>query len=350
MEEKKQFELKAESDAKASARKEDHIDLAFKSAVGSLQSDGRFYYEPILNAHPGEGNDFKTLFLDKLLSYPVFVSSMTGGTEKANKINHNLAKLCGEFGLGMGLGSCRQLLYDKKRLADFDVRSHMQDQVLMINLGIAQIEELLDNGETDRISELKDLLQADALIVHINPLQEWLQDEGDRLKRPALESIEQLLSQIDYPIVIKEVGQGFGKESLKKLLSLPLAALDLAAWGGTNFSKLELLRSDELKYEAFKDVFALGHDCYEMLDIINEHLEKNPEAINCSHIIFSGGIRNFLDGYYFLQKCKLPSYYAQASAFLKHAQDYSELKKYMQLQIEGLKMAKAFLQIKEENV
>lgn len=338
--------LKVEADEKASDRKADHIDLAFKSAVSNINKDDRFYYEPILSAHPDEKATLPVYFLGKKMNFPLMVSSMTGGTEKAKIINHNLARVCGEFGLAMGLGSCRQLLYEDKRLSEFDIRPLMKDQPLMINLGIAQIEELIEKKETERISILSDKLDADGLIIHVNPLQEWLQPEGDRISVPAIDTIQHVMKLLDMPIIVKEVGQGFGRESLSTLLKLPLAGLDLAGFGGTNFSKLELLRSDELRKEAFAPVFGLGHCCQEMVEYINDIFDTEGEDIQCHKIIFSGGIKNFLDGYYLIKKSVIPSFYAQASAFLKYAQDYDQLKKFVTLQTEGLKMAHAFLRIK----
>lgn len=335
-----------ESDEKASSRKEDHIDLAFKSAVDANVADARFYYEPILAPHPNGEFDMSLEVAGKTMRNPLWVSSMTGGTEKANTINHNLSKVCGEFGLGMGLGSCRQLLYENKRLHEFDVRPHMPDQPLMINLGVAQVEELIKLQDLGRISDLISKLDADGLIIHVNPLQEWLQPEGDRFQTSALTIIERLLERADYPVVVKEVGQGFGKESLNQLLQLPLEALDLAGFGGTNFSKLELMRTDELRYTSFEKVFNIGHTCFEMLNWINAFHEEHAEKIRVKQIIFSGGIKNFLDGHYLMAKCRMPSFYAQASGFLKHALDYDKLVRYTKYQIEGLKMAKTFLKIK----
>ncbi len=338
--------LKAESDNKASSRKEDHIDMAFQSAVASMQQDNRFNYEPMLSAHPKDAEKMSTHFLDRRLDFPLMVSSMTGGTEKAQTINKNLARACGEFGLAMGLGSCRQLLYEDKRFHEFDVRELMPDQALMMNLGIAQIEEMIDRDELDRITALNSKLQSDALIVHVNPLQEWLQPEGDRINRPAIESVAVLLDKLDIPIIVKEVGQGFGPESIRQLLQMPIAALDLAGFGGTNFSKLELMRSDEVRYDSYSHLYKIGHSCYEMVEVINRFFEEEGEKLACHQIIFSGGIRSFLDGYYLINKSTIPAIYAQASAFLKHAMDYDQLKKFVHLQTEGLKMSKAFLRIK----
>lgn len=343
---REQMNLREEDDQQASSRKEDHIDLAFKSAVASFHRDERFFYEPMLNPHPSDGAKMPVDFLGKTLQFPVWVSSMTGGTEKANTINHNLARLCGEYGLGMGLGSCRQLLYDDRRLEEFNIRPKMKDQPLMINLGVAQLEELLEDKELDRVKRLINKLQADGLIIHVNPLQEWLQPEGDVFRQPPLETVEQVLEQVDYPIIVKEVGQGFGKSSIKALLKLPIAAIDLAGFGGTNFSKLELLRSDEIKFESYKDMFRLGHTCDEMIGWINDIVKDNGEDVRCEKVIISGGVTNFLDGYYLMQKCNIPSFYAQASAFLKYAMNYDELEKHLIFQIEGLKMAAACLRIK----
>jgi len=343
--------LKVESDSQAASRKEDHIDMAFKSVSFPEEVDKRFYYEPMLSGHERVDLDLSTSLAGKKLKYPIWVSSMTGGTEKAKQINFNLAKLCGEYGLGMGLGSCRQLLYEDRRTDEFDVRSLMPDAPLMVNLGIAQIEELLNKKETALIKTLIAKLSADGLIIHINPLQEWMQPEGDRIKNPPIDTVLELLSEADYPIIVKEVGQGFGAASIKALLSLPLEALDLAGFGGTNFSKLELLRSDELRYDSYKSILRIGHTCEEMIQHINSFKQTSPESIQCQKVIISGGMKGFLDGYYHMQKCTLPSIYAQASGFLKYALDYDQLKAYAELQIEGLQMAHALLRVRNnENI
>ena len=338
-----------ETDGQASSRKEDHIDMAFRSSTDMSQLDTRFHYEPLLHGHVLEDLDLTRQVAEKTMRYPIWVSSMTGGTEKAKTINHNLAKLCGEYGLGMGLGSCRQLLYDDKRISEFDVRPLMPDAPLMINLGIAQVETLIANDDSYLITELIRKLSADGLIIHINPLQEWMQPEGDRIIVSPSKTIQKLLDREDYPIIVKEVGQGFGKESLKVLLELPLEAVDLAGYGGTNFSKLELLRSDEMRSASFSPVLRLGHTCEEMIQHINHLMDQDPSSIKCKQIIISGGIKGFLDGYYHMEKCQLPSLYAHASAFLRHAMDYDELKKFLDLQIEGLKMSHALLQVKDIN-
>jgi isopentenyl-diphosphate delta-isomerase len=119
----------AKDDIKSDQRKSDHIELAFKSRIASNELDSRFYYEPMLAAHPKPQDDLALTFLGKKLRFPIWVSSMTGGTALAGKINRNLAKACKEFGLGMGLGSCRMLLESDTYLGDFKMRNLIGDEV-----------------------------------------------------------------------------------------------------------------------------------------------------------------------------------------------------------------------------
>lgn len=320
--------------------------MAFKSRISPNDIDQRFYYEPLLSPHP-EGWDNLTPFefLGKQVKVPIWVSSMTGGTQWARVINQNLARACAEFGMGMGLGSCRSLLYANDTFGDFDVRSIIGDELpLFANLGIAQVEQLQQKGEETRIAAMLAKLQADGLIVHVNPLQEWLQPEGDRFSKPPLDTIEALLDQADYPIIVKEVGQGFGIKSLEALLKLPLAAIDFGASGGTNFALLELLRSDEEKLNAYRPLARVGHSAEEMVDMCNELVVQLGDALKCRQIIISGGVADFLDGHYLLSKLTLPGVYGQASAFLKHARgEYSHLQRFVAQQLEGLALARAYL-------
>jgi isopentenyl-diphosphate delta-isomerase len=336
-------------DPTAAERKRDHIELAFSSQIAPGELDTRFDYEPLLAPHPLEQTLPTTSFAGRQLLAPLWVSSMTGGTEMAARINTNLARACKQFGLGMGLGSCRPLLYSDERLSDFDVRPLIGDHLpLYANLGIAQIEKLLIDGEIERIAHLIDMLRADGLIVHVNPLQEWLQPEGDRFAHSPLETIEKLHAALpQLPLIVKEVGQGFGPASLRALLQLPLVALDFAANGGTNFSKLELLRSDPLRQTAYAPLASVGHSAAEMLFATNEIVAELGDRVRCQSIIISGGLQNFLDGYYLTEKSTLPAIYGQASAFLRHArEDYATLESYVTAQIRGLELARAYLRVR----
>jgi isopentenyl-diphosphate delta-isomerase len=346
------LELKPEQqpdDPTAAARKRDHIDMAFRSQVLHAEVDGRFHYEPLLSAHPQPGSLQPFPFLGKTLRTPLWVSSMTGGTDWAHTINHNLARACAEFGMGMGLGSCRSLLFSDDTLEDFAVRHLIgPDLPLYANLGVAQLEQLIDKQELGRVMTLLGKLQADGLIIHVNPLQEWMQPEGDRFQRPPMETILTLLEKLpDVPLIVKEVGQGMGPASLRALLQLPLQAVDFAAAGGTNFAKLELLRSEEAKAKTYGQLAQVGHTAAEMVQFTNQIATELGDQMRCRQIIISGGIGGFLDGFYLMKKLQVPSVYGQASGFLKHARgSYEELREYVAAQVRGLELAEAFLQVR----
>jgi isopentenyl-diphosphate delta-isomerase len=327
-------------------RKRDHIDLAFESQILKDLIDRRFYYEPMLKPHPsGELATFP--FGKKVMKAPVWVSSMTGGTKLAGKINSNLARVCKDYGMGMGLGSCRIIMDDDTYFEDFNVRDIIgEEQPLYANLGIAQVEELLENNKERQIKELITKLRADGLIIHVNPLQEWFQPEGDRLKYSPIDTLKRLLDVSDYPLIVKEVGQGMGYNSLKELLKLPLLAIEFAAFGGTNFAKLELMRSEPVKKELFEPLSKVGHDAYQMLEMVNQIHEN--EEVNTHSLIISGGVKTFLDGYYLIQKSKFPAIYGMASGFLKYAKEsYEEVHAFAGYQVKGLKLAYNYLTINE---
>lgn len=330
-----------------SARKKEHIDLAFRSQVSQIQSDSRFYYEPLLAPHPA-GTNWPVEFVDRNLNAPLWVSSMTGGTEMAGQINKNLALACKKYGIGMGLGSCRIILDSDEHLPDFALRSLIGDNLpFYANLGIAQVEELLKNGQADKITHLLDRLEADGLIVHVNPMQEWLQPEGDKIKHSPLHTIKRLLIKLDIKVIVKEVGQGMGPASLEELFKLPLQAIEFAALGGTNFAKLELIRAENGDAETYEDLAFIGHTAAEMVDFCNHALQNLGDKALCKNVIISGGVKNFLDGYYLLQKVKCNAVYGQASGFLKYAaSSYEELEYYIEKQLAGLALAKAYLRVR----
>ena len=332
-------------DTNAENRKKDHIDLALKSQTLKQEMDNRFYYEPILAAHPKNSDNLNLEFLGKQMKAPIWISSMTGGAEKAGVINKNLAKACNEFGLGMGLGSCRSLLYSDEHFNDFNLRKQIGDQPFYANLGIAQIEKLLTENKTSLITELINKLEVDGLIIHINPLQEWMQPEGDKYYQSPIETITRLIEKIKSKIIVKEVGQGMGYKSLETLFDLAIEAIDFAAYGGTNFTKLELHRKGNNSLDSDLPLTLIGHTALEMVNMVNE-ISQQKNIIK--QIIISGGVSNFLDGFYLISKCKLPSVYGQASAFLKHAAgDYESLQKYVSENINALSLAKNLLTIKD---
>lgn len=323
-------------------RKIDHINMAFNSRVEKNEADTRFYYEPMLASH--HDDDFGIFnFAGKQMRLPFWVSSMTGGTQMAAKINENLARVCGEFGLGMGLGSCRALLYDDQYLSDFKVREFMGDQTpFYANLGIAQLEQLIKKKEIRRIEEMVNKLDADGLIIHVNPLQEAFQPEGDIIKIPPIETLEEFLTGTSLRIIVKEVGQGMGPESLKRLLNLPLEAIEFGALGGTNFTRLEQTRfieSNKLLLGSFGNV---GHTALEMTQMVNQLVADSEPK--CTQLIISGGISSITDGYYLQNLSQLTSVIGMGSAFLKHAMDdYGTIQKFVSQLKQGWGIASHFL-------
>ncbi|WP_430936382.1 isopentenyl-diphosphate delta-isomerase [Saccharicrinis sp. 156] len=325
-------------------RKKEHLHLAFEASISRAQADPRFMYEPMLSAHPnGKVKPFP--FLGKKMNHPFWISSMTGGTQRAGAINVKLAKAAGEFGLGMGLGSCRVLFESDDYWDDFKLRSLIGDDYpFYANLGIAQLEKLLENKESEKIDYLNQQLKTDGTIIHINPLQEAFQPEGDKLKRPPIECIQELLEQTKSPIIVKEVGQGMGMESIRALLKMNIAALEFGALGGTNFTKLEQMRRIDIS-SIFESFTTVGHTAEEMTMMVNQIVEEGN--IKCKQIIISGGIKSLLDGYYLTKICKLPAVIGMGSAFLNYAlKDYEELQVFIRNMVDAWQLAEAFLKVK----
>lgn len=336
-----------EHEKQAELRKSDHINLAFESQQVLDQVDNRFYYEPILSSHLTDESLLEVEFVDHTLKLPFWVSSMTGGTEKASVINENLAKACGQFGMGMGLGSCRYLLNNDEYLKDFQVKKYMPDMPLYANLGIAQLEEIARENTWSVVAEMLKKLEVDGLFIHVNPLQEYAQPEGDRFLLSPLETIKHCLDNLDCPLIVKEVGQGMGPKSLQALLGLPLKAIEFASSGGTNFALLELLRSDEMKQNELRGITNIGHTAEQMVGFLNEIKRESPGNILVNDIIISGGVRGFLDNYYLRDKIDFNAVTGHASAFLRYAlKGYSELSAYIEEQKKGLLVAHSYLQVK----
>lgn len=324
-------------------RKGDHIRLALNSQLNQNQIDNRFDYEPMLGSESdSEWKPFQ--FLGRQMKVPMWISSMTGGAPDSLKINQNLAKACNKFGMGMGLGSCRILLENKKHLPDFDVRDIIgNDLPLWANIGIAQLENMMKAGDFHRLTELVHLLKADGLIIHVNPSQESLQEEGDLLQHRPIDTISDFLLKTELKIMVKEVGQGMGPRSLKELMHLPIEAIETASFGGTNFAVLEIIRKASDNASHLEPITHIGHTAETMVDFIND-LVDNDLKIRCKQLIISGGIHNYLDGYYLISKSKLPAIYGQASGFLRHARiSYASLEKYIEEQILGLRFSKTWL-------
>jgi isopentenyl-diphosphate delta-isomerase len=184
--------------------------------------------------------DPSTTFLAKPVSFPLLISSMTGGYRDALRINRGLAELCAERRLGMGVGSQRQALEDSKYHRSFSVvREVAPDIPIFGNIGAAEIAGLTDVSPVQR---LVDLIRADAFAVHLNPLQELLQPEGTPRFSGVLRGIEQLVRHLPVPIIVKEIGAGISGEVARRLVNAGVRFIDVAGAGGTSWAGVEIIR------------------------------------------------------------------------------------------------------------
>ncbi|NCQ97963.1 MAG: type 2 isopentenyl-diphosphate Delta-isomerase [Microcystis aeruginosa L211-101] len=227
-----------------------------------------------------------TTFLGKSLKAPILISSMTGGTELAHLVNTRLAMVAQRYGLAMGVGSQRIALEQPELAPTFAVRSLAPDILLLANLGAVQLN--YGCGLEDCL-KLVELLEADALILHLNPLQEWVQSGGDSNFKGLLAKIQQICAQLPVPVIAKEVGNGISSMMAQRLIEAGVAAIDVAGAGGTSWAKVESQRAKDPKQRHLGQVFAdWGLPTAECITAIRTLNSTIP-------LIASGGLKNGLD-------------------------------------------------------
>jgi len=227
-----------------------------------------------------------TTFLGKSLKAPILISSMTGGTELAHLVNTRLATVAQRYGLAMGVGSQRIALEQPELAPTFAVRSLAPDILLLANLGAVQLN--YGCGLEDCL-KLVELLEADALILHLNPLQEWVQSGGDSNFKGLLAKIQQICAQLPVPVIAKEVGNGISAVMAKQLIEAGVAAIDVAGAGGTSWAKVESQRAKDNRQRHLGQVFAdWGLPTAECITTIRSMNSTIP-------LIASGGLKNGLD-------------------------------------------------------
>ena len=199
-----------------------------------------------------EDMDLRTSLLGKALNAPVMIAGMTGGSPRAGEINRRLAVVAQELGLAMGLGSQRVLLEQDGLVPTFQVRDLAPDVLLLANVGAIQLS--LGVG-VDDCRRLVDLVGADALAVHLNPIQEMVQPEGDRDWRDLRPRIEELISTVGVPVVIKEVGFGISGEMARICRDMGAVAIDVGGGGGTSWARIEGLRAQDPERQAMGETF-----------------------------------------------------------------------------------------------
>jgi isopentenyl-diphosphate Delta-isomerase len=276
--------------AQTQSRKADHIRICLDDrsqcqVVTTGLERYRFTHSALPDLNYGE-IDLTTQFLGKSLGAPILISSMTGGTEQAQQINHRLAALAQTHRLAMGVGSQRVAVENPALMGTFDVRAIAPDILLFANLGAVQLNYRYGLEECRR---LVDGLQADALILHLNPLQECIQPQGDTDFRGLLGKIKTLCAQLEVPVIAKEVGNGISGKMAQQLIEAGVGAIDVAGAGGTSWSLVEAERADNrLQHQLGRTFAEWGIPTADCL------LEVRAVAPSIP-LIASGGIRNGLD-------------------------------------------------------
>ena len=270
-----------------SARKLKHIQVCLEYLVQfSSQSTGFEKLPWSYNALPElslEDIKLETQFLGKTLKAPILIGAMTGGADLAGTINKNLAIAAQSLGLGLMLGSQRVMLENPSARASFLVRQYAPDILLIGNLGVAQFKKGYSSQHARQAIEL---VAADAIAFHTNPLQEALQIGGDTNFKDLISSLEQIVPEVGYPVLLKEVGHGLSGAVARAVADIGFAALDVAGAGGTSWAKVE----------DFAHYGQLRHPelCEIGIPTLTSLLECRA-AIPKMPLIASGGIRSGLD-------------------------------------------------------
>lgn len=272
-----------------SKRKADHIRVNLEEDVRSALTTGleRFHFEhqAVPETDLREVNTRLT-FLGMALSAPLLISSMTGGTEEAARINYALAEAAQERGIGMGLGSMRAAIENPDLAPTYQVRSRAPDILLLANLGAVQLNY---GYGPDECQKALDLTEADALILHLNSLQEALQPEGDTNFAGLVARIEQVCRRLERPVIAKEVGWGISVPAARRLIEAGVRAIDIAGAGGTSWSQVEMHRAQtDFQARLAAAFIDWGIPTAQAVQRLRQAFPEVP-------IIASGGLRNGIE-------------------------------------------------------
>jgi isopentenyl-diphosphate delta-isomerase len=293
------------------SRKSDHIRINLEQDVQSGLSTGLENYRFIHHAMPEidlKDVDLNVNLFGKTLQAPILISSMTGGTCEAHEINQLLATAAQQENIAMGVGSQRIALENPQLAYTFQVRQQAPDALLFANLGAVQLNYGYGLAECQRAV---DMIEADALVLHINPLQEALQIDGNTDFSGLLKKIEAVCSSLPVPVIAKEVGWGFSEEDLHRLYQAGVKAIDVAGAGGTSWSQVEMYRAVDDTQQQLASAFTDWG--IPTADVIENASNVAPQLT----IIASGGLRNGID----IAKCLAlgASIGGMAGPFLKAA-------------------------------
>ncbi len=269
-----------------SQRKSDHLRICLEEEVSFKRlATGLENYRLVHQALPEMSLaevDLSLTLLGKTWRAPLLISAMTGGTEAAARLNRHLAQAAQSLGLAMSMGSQRAAV-DEERLAfTYQVRDVAPDILLLANLGAVQLNYGYGLSECQRAV---DMIQADGLILHLNPLQECLQDNGDTNFSELLPKIKDLCQKLPVPVIVKEVGWGISETVARRLVEVGVQAIDVAGAGGTSWSEVEKHRAPTERLRHIAESFASwGIPTAQSIRLVRQGAPKVT-------VIASGGIR-----------------------------------------------------------
>ncbi|MDI9610717.1 MAG: type 2 isopentenyl-diphosphate Delta-isomerase [Archaeoglobales archaeon] len=269
---------------KTERRKLDHIKICLTEEVETGYSgleDVMLIHQAIPEIDFSE-IDSSVYFGKKKLSFPFLIASITGGHEETERINENIAIAVEETGIGMGVGSQRAGLENEKVVKTFSiVREKAPKAFIYANIGAPQIIE-----DLEIVDKVIEMIDADAVAIHLNYLQEAIQNEGDKNAKGCLEAIKEVCKSVKVPVIVKETGAGISKEVAIRLREAGVFAIDVGGKGGTSFSIVEAYRSED---EILREVG---------FDFANWGIPTAFSIVDCAKIlptIATGGIRSGLD-------------------------------------------------------
>jgi isopentenyl-diphosphate delta-isomerase len=312
-------------------RKSDHIRINLEEDVRSALTTGLEDYTFIHEALPEldlASVDTSLSLFGRKLNAPVLISSMTGGTEEAGEINQRLAEAAQQCRVAMGVGSQRAALENPLQIPTYSITRKMAPDILLFaNLGAVQLNY---GYGVDECRRAVDMIQADGLILHLNPLQEAVQAGGDTNFSGLARKIEAICKTLGRPVIAKEVGWGISERTARLLADCGVDAIDVAGAGGTSWSQVEMYRApDEFTRKLAATYSAWGIPTAESIQTVKAAAPKLP-------VFASGGLKDGLD----IAKCIAlgATLGGMASQFLKAAavssEKVAEMMKLVQLQIQ----------------
>jgi isopentenyl-diphosphate delta-isomerase len=270
-------------------RKSQHLELCANSDIEHSSKDNGFSAVtlPVVSLPEISWNDLNTStsFMNKICSAPVLITGMTGGVEQGTMINERLAHCAVTHNIPMGVGSQRMALENPSLAGIFRLKDKFPDLFLIGNIGIGQ---LCRSDFLDQCQRAVDMIQADALAIHVNVLQELIQVEGDRDFRGVIAKIGSVQEKLSVPVIVKEVGVGLDALTAKKLWEQGIRYFDVGGSGGTSWARIEGLRASNELIRRRGDIFRdWGMSTAESLLAVKRTL---PQA----EVVATGGIRDGL--------------------------------------------------------